>query len=85
MVTFYDYYIDRHGVEPDLCDRDLKEAYTAGQESMRPLVEKMREALEIMSEWDTDGKICGEYGCNAPIISREALAEADKFLGKGGV
>ena len=57
------------------CPDSYEQAYTAGQESMRPLVEKMREALK------TYAPIGNEYDWGDGL-SQKAIAESDKFLGE---
>ena len=54
--------------------------YTYAAQAKKIIAEQQRrlevakEALKEISEWDDNGKICGEYGCAAPEIAKTALA-----------
>ncbi|NBW13720.1 MAG: hypothetical protein EBR82_37545 [Caulobacteraceae bacterium] len=58
-------------------------AYTAGQQSMRPLVEKMRADLSMVKRLIEygDGDIILAGSAGHKMIT-ESIAEADKFLGE---
>jgi len=60
---------------PEAMESGYELGYTAGQESMRPLVEKMREALESVVY------IIEGLSLQCPTTNaKAAIAEADKFL-----
>lgn len=77
MVTFEE-WAETQGGNIDITNQFQYESWKAGQESLRQLVEKMREALvnsaDLLSE-------CG-YG-EASDDCLAFITEADKFLGKG--
>ncbi len=70
-MTFEEWFVSEGFKERGtLTETFCKQAYTAALESMRPLVEKMREAL-MRLEGDTEQL----------RFRDDAIAEADKFLG----
>jgi hypothetical protein len=64
----------------DITNQFQHESWKAGQESMRSLVEKMREALHMNH---LQNAMC--YGREYTVLwskTEASLAEADKFLGE---